>query len=90
MSKSAYASGAYAARRFGYPSGVTFTEDEQDILAPFVLLDSYVDQNVAKFITGALDIEDDTTWENYIQTIKDMDVDTLIEVRQEAYDRWNG
>ena len=90
MSKSAYASGAYVARRFGYPSGVTFTEDEQDILAPFVLLDSYVDQNVAKFITGALDIEDDTTWENYIQTIKDMDVDTLIEVRQEAYDRWNG
>lgn len=89
MSKSAYTSGAFAARRFGYPEGVTFTEDEQDILAPFVLLDNYVDQNVAKFITGALDINNDEAWAGYVQKLKDMDVETLIEVRQAAYDRWN-
>lgn len=66
-----------------------FTEDEQDILAPFVLLDSYVDQMVAKFITGAIDIHDDAQWQEYLNNIEMMDVATLIETRQAAYDRWN-
>lgn len=89
LSNSAYDSGAFAVRRFGYPQGVTFSEDEQDTLAMFILMDSYVDQNVAKFISGSLDIDDDAAWDHYIQGIKDMNVETMIEVRQAAYDRWN-
>lgn len=89
LSQSVFDSGAYAARRFGYPSGVTFTEDEQDTLAMFVLLDNYVDQMVAKFITGSVDIDDDAQWQIYLDTIDSMDVATLIETRQAAYDRWN-
>lgn len=88
LSWDAFESGAVAARRYGYPNGVSFTEDEQDTLAMYVLLDSYVDQNVAKFITGEIDIEDDAEWAKYIEGIKAMDVDTLIETRQTAYDRW--
>ena len=89
ISQQVFTSGCYDARRLGFPSGVKFTEDEQDILAPFVLLDSYVDQMVAKFITGAIDIHDDAQWQEYLNNIEMMDVATLIETRQAAYDRWN-
>ncbi len=80
--------GMLSARRLGYPQMATFTEDEQDILAPFVLMDSFVDQSVAKFITGETEINDDT-WNEYLENLEMMDLQTLIEVRQAAYDRWN-
>lgn len=81
-------SGMLAARRVGYPQMATFTEDEQDILAPYVLMDSYVDQMVAKFITGEIELTDDS-WNNYLDQLNMMDLETLTEVRQAAYDRWN-
>ena len=81
-------SGMLAARRMGYPQMATFTEDEQDILAPYVLMDSYVDQMVARFITGEVEITDET-WNSYLEQLNMMDLDTLVEVRQAAYDRWN-
>lgn len=83
-----FESGAYDARRPGYPTGVAFTEDEQGLLATYALLDTYVDQMVAKFVTGGLDIEDDAQWEGYLRDIEGMDVQTMIATRQEAYDRW--
>jgi len=89
ISKQVFESGAYDARREGYPELVNFTEEEQDILATFVLLDDYVDQMAAKFITGALDIDNDNEWNNYKRNIEALDVKTLIKTRQLAYDRWN-
>lgn len=81
-------SGMLSARRVGYPQMATFTEDEQDILAPYVLMDSYVDQMVAKFITGEVEITDES-WNNYLAQLDMMDLATLIEIRQAAFDRWN-
>lgn len=81
-------SGMLAARRVGYPQMVTFTEDEQDILASYTLMDSYVDQMVAKFITGETELTDES-WKSYKDSIEMMDLNALIEVRQAAYDRWN-
>ncbi len=80
-------SGMLGARRLGYPQMVTFTEDEQDIVAPFVLMDSYVDQMVARFITGEVEIND-ANWEQFVSTLDSMGLEDLVQVRQEAYDRW--
>lgn len=80
--------GMLAARRLGYPQMVTFTEDEQDMIATFVLMDSYVDQMVAKFVTGEMELNDET-WASYLNNLNMMDLASLIEVRQAAYDRWN-
>lgn len=80
-------SGMLAARRVGYPQMVTFDEDEQDTIATYVLMDSYVDQMVAKFITGEIELSDEQ-WESYKNNIEMMDLATLIEVRQAAYERW--
>lgn len=81
-------SGMLAARRVGFPQMATFTEDEQDLVAPYVLMDSYVDQMVAQFITGEMELNDET-WNNYLMQLEMMDLATLVEVRQTAYDRWN-
>ena len=76
------------ARRVGYPEGVTFTADEQDTLAMYVLMDSTVDRMVAEFITGQKELND-ATWAEYLNTLESMDLETLVSTRQAAYDRWN-
>lgn len=89
VSLQAFDSGAFDDRRFGYPDSVTFTQEEIDTLASYILLDNYVDQQVAKFVTGALDVNDDSAWNDYIRNLEMMDAQTMIRVRQTAYDRWN-
>lgn len=80
--------GLLEARRVGYPEGVTFTPDEQDTLALYVLMDSTVDRMVAEFITGQKPLNDET-WAAYLNTLEAMDLETLVATRQAAYDRWN-
>ena len=88
VSEMIFSSGCYDARRDGYPIGISFTEEEQGMLAMFVLLDDYVNREVASFITGAKNVNDDAVWDDYIRSIQAMDVDTMIQIRQQAYDRW--
>lgn len=49
-------------------------------------LDTYIEQMEAKFITGA---EPMSNWDKYLKTMNDMGVDKLVEIYQDAYDRWN-
>ena len=51
-------------------------------------MDSTVDRMVAEFITGQKELNDDT-WNEYLSILDAMDLDTLVSVRQAAYDRWN-
>ena len=81
-------SGMLQARRVGYPEGVTFTADEQDTLAMYVLMDSTVDRMVAEFITGQKELND-ATWAEYLNILDSMDLETLVSTRQAAFDRWN-
>ena len=80
--------GLLEARRVGYPEGVTFTAEEQDELALYVLMDSTVDRMVAQFITGERELNDET-WNEYVDMINAMDLDSMVAIRQAAYDRWN-
>lgn len=82
-----YEAGLLEARRVGYPTTVTFTEDEQDILATFVMMDNYVDQMVAQFVTGEEELNDES-WNAYVERLESMGLQTLKETRQGAYDRW--
>ena len=84
-----YKRGCYDNRRLGYPTGVAFTEDEQEELAIEVMIDAYADRMTAEFINGTSAINDDAAWQKYIDTLNSMGLDTVSEVRQTAYDRWN-
>lgn len=79
-------SGNVDCARFGYPD-VSFTEEEITEISTFLDLDNYVTQMDAQFIVGTVSIEDE--WDNYITTLKNMNVERMIEIRQAAYDRWN-
>ena len=48
----------------------------------------YLTGNKLGGITGEVEITDET-WNSYLEQLNMMDLDTLVEVRQAAYDRWN-
>lgn len=83
----AFESGMVDARREGYPALATFTYDEQDTLATYTLMDSYVDRTVAAWITGEAELNDET-WAAYLAELQAYDIDTMIEIRQDAYERY--
>jgi putative aldouronate transport system substrate-binding protein len=63
-----------------------FTEDEKEIIVNKMMdVDKYMTEMVAKFITG---VEPLSNWDNYVETIKKMGIDDVIEVKQTGYDRW--
>lgn len=68
-----------------YPH-VYFTKEEQkEINTIEVDLESYVEQMEAKFITG---VEPFSKWDEYVETIENMNVEKYVEIHQDAYDRW--
>ena len=65
-----------------------FTDDEQMILDNHLTeINTYDAEMYAAFITGAKNI--DTEWNTYVNTLKQMGINEVIEVYQAAYDRWN-
>ena len=69
-----------------YPQ-VTYNADEVAERSPlFTDISSYIKTMKAQFITGEVDI--DAGWDNYIQTLKSMGLDRLMEIEQGAYDRY--
>ena len=66
---------------------VYLTTEEQDKVSSIeVDLQSYVEQMEAKFITG---VEPLSNWNDYVETIKNMNIEEYIQVYQDAYDRWD-
>ncbi|MDR2833622.1 MAG: extracellular solute-binding protein [Streptococcaceae bacterium] len=63
---------------------------QQDELGSTLQADllTYVQQMEAKFITGTEKL-DDTTWDTYVKTLKDIGLDKFVDVNQKAYDTWN-
>lgn len=57
------------------------TEDDAVRRATMADIDTYVDEMVMKFITGREDI---SNWENYVNHIKDMGIDKVIEIYQKS------
>ena len=60
------------------------TESNGDSLAT---LKTYVKEARAKFATGMLDPDSDADWNNYLKTMEDMGLSTLIKNTQSAVDR---
>jgi len=63
-----------------------FTQEEEAAINEMrTTINSYIGETVALFATGAMDIEKD--WDAYVQTLKDMGLDTYLQTSQAAYDR---
>lgn len=69
-----------------YPQVYFTVEEQTEISALKPDIESYFDQMEAKFITGAESI--DEKWDEFVETLHDLDIDRLVEIHQDAYDRW--
>ncbi len=58
---------------------------EKEIAAIAVDTDQYVKQYVAQVITGEVDLE--SSWDEYVATCKRMNIDRMVEIYQEAFDK---
>jgi len=69
-----------------YPQ-VYFTIEEQEEISTIKPdLDSYFEQMEARFITGEESI--DEKWDEFVETLESLDFERLVEIHQDAYDRW--
>ncbi len=63
------------------------TEDGEEYSAIFNDVKTYANEARVKFITGEWDI--DAKWDEYVSTIEGMDLETALEIKQAAVDRYN-
>lgn len=67
-----------------------YTEEENSRLASLTAdITTYVDTVSAQFMSGALELND-ANWDNYVNTIKAMGIDEVLQIEQVGYDRWLG
>ena len=70
-------------------AALTLTTEENDIYVDaWADIDQYIDQMTAKFITGELSIEEH--WDDYLNELYKMDLQDVLDVYQDAYDRTFG
>ncbi len=68
--------------------GMKFTPEEKEEKATIeVSLESYLSQARTDFITGKKDLDDD--WDAYVEGIANLQMDRLVEIYQQVYDRNN-
>ncbi|MBR4061059.1 MAG: hypothetical protein IKK03_14625 [Lachnospiraceae bacterium] len=73
---------------FLYPTAAVTTPEEAEELTSIVTpLETYVYEEVAKFITGDRSMDD---WDNFVTQMKSMNLSRAIEIKQAAYDRYVG
>jgi len=67
-------------------ASLVYTKDESKERASIVTdITSYVEQMTTQFITGEADI--DASWDTYVATLEQMQIDRWVEIDQTAYDR---
>lgn len=71
--------------RIPFPVLFLTTEEQAEVTTMTSTLNTYVRQMEAKFVTGA---EPLTNWDSYVDTIKKMGGDRMVEIYQAGYDRW--
>jgi putative aldouronate transport system substrate-binding protein len=71
-------------------AGLLYTKDEQDVINEnYSEIVSYVEECWAAFVTGRMDIDNDAVWNEYLNTIKNMNLDKCIAATQSCYTRMN-
>jgi putative aldouronate transport system substrate-binding protein len=65
---------------------LTYTEAQgAEISELETSLDTYVDESIARFITGDLDINSDKDWNAYLNELNMIGVDRFVAIKQDAY-----
>lgn len=65
------------------------TEETESYSAVEADVETYLDEVLAKFVTGDIDVADDAAWQSHVDTLKQLGVQTMIDCYQTALDRYN-
>lgn len=69
-----------------FPQGVLLTDDEQAIIGQYqVDIDTYRDEMITKFIMGTESLDN---FDKYVDNIKQLGLDTVLQVRQQQWERY--
>lgn len=69
-----------------YPSGVTYTDEESEILAQYGNdVGTYLEENYVLFLDGSKPLSE---WDSYVQGLYNIGIEQIIAVYQEAYDSY--
>lgn len=73
---------------YSYPSGAILTQEENEEYARINAdIHTYAEENIAKFVTGEKDLSE---FDAFIEGIKSMNLDAVIDLKQAALDRYYG
>ena len=65
----------------------SFSEEENIQLSAIATdIESFTDEQVVSFITGSRPLSE---WDNYVASLKGMNLEQYLAIYQAAYDRWN-
>lgn len=70
-----------------YPLVYLTPEEQEEVNAIKVDLETYIVESKAAFITGRRELNDDS-WEEYLSVLEQIGVRRMEEIHQAAYDRW--
>ena len=66
---------------------LTYEVEDGKAIAPLrQQINQYVNESIAQFIVGDLDINSDADWQEYLDTLDRLELDTYLEIEQRTYD----
>lgn len=66
---------------------LSLNTDEQEIVSQYLVdCETHAATCLVKFITGEMDL--DTEWDSYVETMNELGLDQVIQAKQSAYDRY--
>jgi len=74
-------------KKYVLPGALPFeSEDDQERRQIMADIQTYVDEAITKFIIGQMSLDE---WDSYVEKVKSMNIDRVIEIYQKAFDAWN-
>lgn len=80
--------GKYGTTEYEVSSLSYTTEENEELSNIATALKTEYDESRIKFILGTLDINDDATWDAYVERLEALELDKAVEINQTAYDRY--
>lgn len=73
---------------YAIPSIALTTEETEQYNRVYSDVNTYLDECLVKFMIGDLDIDDDETWNEYLNTMRELGVQDMINAYKSAMDRY--
>ncbi len=71
-----------------WPAFTATPEEAEELTIIATEISTYLTETLDKFITGVLDVNDDTVWDEYISDLNSLGAERYLEIKQAQYERY--